>query len=268
MGPAPTGLPPADEIGAWQSAVVDRLWDEAGRPDPFTVVQVAAGDGAVAMSMLDGPERAPACAGALRLVLVEPDPTLRERHAGRLPVEAPALFLGPVAASPDPDEDPVPVTGIGPIVTSLAELPVVRGYCVIVAVRWMSRFAHDLFEWRDERWYEVRLAAADSGGALAPIAVALDPARSTQLEALVPADRRVPGARYAVREGAASWLRSALVAGELGWVVVADRWAETTAPLGGSEPPLAMDHVAPVRRPDSFARDGLGGLGVACWRIG
>lgn len=253
---------------------MDRLWEAAGRPDPFTVVQVAAGDGAVALAVLEGrglegEGRPPACSRALRLVLVEADPALRERHAGRLPVEAPALLLGPVAASPDPDEDPVPVTGIGPIVTSLAELPVVRGSCVIVAVRWMSRFAHDLFEWRDDRWYEVRLvAAADSGDDLATIAVELDPARSTLLEGLVPDDGRVPGARYAVRDGAAAWLRSALVAAELGWVVAADRWADTTTPIGEGEPPLALDQVAGVHRPEDFAHGGPGGLGVARWRIG
>ncbi|HET7522681.1 MAG TPA: hypothetical protein VFJ79_00910, partial [Acidimicrobiales bacterium] len=65
-------LPEADELGAWTARTVDRLWEEAGRPDPFTVVQLPAGDGSVAAEMLSDRSR-PGCSAALRLVLVEED---------------------------------------------------------------------------------------------------------------------------------------------------------------------------------------------------
>jgi len=268
MRPEPADLPSPSEVAVWESSLVDRLWEAAGRPDPFTVVQVAAGEGAVAAEMLTRGSR-PACSTALRLVLVEGDPALRERHAGRLPVEAPSLILGPVAPGSDPDEDPAPVSGIGPIVTSLGELPVVRGWCLIVAVGWLSRFAYDLFEWRDGRWYELRLAAvADSGPGLEAIGVELDRDRTSRLDGLVPEQARVYGGRYGVRDGAAEWVRSALGAGESGWVVAADRWAQNTGPVPGGEVPVALDQLAAVRRPEAYALDGPGGFGVVRWRIG
>ena len=248
--PAP-GLPGAPEVAAWEARTVDRLWEEAGRPDPFTVVQVPAGDGSVAAGMLSGASR-PGCSAALRLVLVEEDDLLREGHAGRIPVESPALFLGPVVVPEDPDEEPAPVTGIGPLATSLAELPVVRGPCAVIAVGWLSRFEYDLFEWRDDRWYEVRLAAAsETGSALEPITVELDADRRRRLDELAAPEQRADGSRFALRPAAAAWLRSALGAAETGWVVVADFWTETTEQIGNSFPvPVALDQLPHAGGPE------------------
>lgn len=274
--PAP-GLPDAGELAAWEARTVDRLWEQAGRPDPFTVVQVPAGDGSVAAEMLSGGSK-PHCSAALRLVLVEEDEILRGGHAGRIPVESPALFLGPVTAPEDPDDEPRPITGIGPIATSLAELPVVHGPCVVIAIGWLSRFEYDLFEWRKDRWHEVRLAAAsETGPGLEQITVELDPDRQARLDDLVGPERRADGSRYALRPAAAAWLRSAVGTAETGWVVAADFWTETTAQIGSSFPvPVALDQLPHAGGPDLPRAggpdlpqaDGPAGWGVVRWRIG
>ena len=268
----PAALNPAD-VADWEARMLDRLWEEAGRPDPFTVVQVAAGDGSVAAEMLAG-ARTPECSPALRLVLVEADPYMREKQAQRLPIESPALLLGPVTAPYDPDEDPAPVTGIGPIATALAELPVVRGPGVVVAVGWLSRFAYDLFEWKAQRWHEIRLAAAagpDSG--LDAIEVVLDPDRAARLDSLVGTAGRAEGDRYATRPEAATWLRSAMSAAGTGWVVAADTWSEKTSPIADAAPvpvtvPVAVDQLSEVRHPEAVGEQGPNGLEVVRWRIG
>src|SRR5205823_5616857 len=78
---------------------------------------------------------APACAPALRYVLVEPSATQRARHADGLPL-APADQAFAASLEPgDEDEGEVPPspTGIGPLVVSLPELPAVRFTGVILA---------------------------------------------------------------------------------------------------------------------------------------
>ena len=275
--PPALGLPEPGELAAWEARTVDRLWEEAGRPDPFTVVQVPAGDGSVAAEMLSGGSR-PGCSAALRLVLVEEDETLRAGHAGRIPVESPALFLGPVTVPDDPDDEPRPITGIGPIATSLAELPVVHGPCAVIAVGWLSRCEYDLFEWSEDRWHEVRLAAvSETGPALEQITVELDPDRRERLDGLVGPGQRADGSRYALRPAAAAWLRSALGTAETGWVVAADFWTETTAQIGSSLPvPVALDQLPQAGGPGLHQAGGPGlpkaggpaGWAVVRWRIG
>jgi SAM-dependent MidA family methyltransferase len=60
------------EIGPLFAAVtagaLDRWWDQMGRPDPFVVVEAAAGGGTLARDILAA---GPACSPALRYVLVE-----------------------------------------------------------------------------------------------------------------------------------------------------------------------------------------------------
>ena len=108
----------------------------------------------------------PACLTALRYVLVEDDPAQREHQRAHLPIESPILVLGPVGPA-DQEEDPTTATGsahpgrrrIGPLITSLAEPPVVDGRPLVVAVGWVGRLPSDRLEWRDGRWWEIRLAA-------------------------------------------------------------------------------------------------------------
>lgn len=264
--PAPADLPVPADLAAWESGVIDRLWQEAGEPDPFTVVEFVSGDGSVARQLL-GAAR-PACAPALRLVLVEPDPMLRRHHADRLPVEYPALLLGPVSPSSDPDEDPRPQGGIGPLVTSLAEPPVVQGWCAVLAVGWLSRLPCDVFEWREGKWHEVRLVAGE-GQELMAVTVELDEDRRDRLDLLVPGDHRSEGARFAGHVGAAEWMRNALAGVDHGWLVAADRWVERTSPLPeGPDQPVALDQMPAPSRQEPAIESGPGGLGTVRWRIG
>src|SRR5689334_22632426 len=133
---------------------LDRSWVRLGRPDPFVVVEAGAGSGRLASGVL---RAAPACAPALRYVLVERSAGLRARQRELLAVEPADEALGPFAAGSDPDDALEPVTGMGPIVAQLDELPAVAVDGVLLAnelldnlpVRVVARTAHG--------WDEVRV---------------------------------------------------------------------------------------------------------------
>lgn len=256
---APAGL------AAWQVDTMDRLWDEAGRPDPCTVVEVGAGDGSNAAAVLGlGPE----CLEALRYVAVAADPADREAQKDRLPVEAPAFLLGPVGVGADEDGDVVvkPVTGIGPVVTSLAEIPSIQGFAVVIALSTVSALAADRVEWRDGAWWEVRLAAAGEG--LEQMLVPLEPDRAAALTALVPAAE--DGDRFALLVGARAWLADAARASGWGTLLVVDRWTRVTEPLtGDGAPPVSLDQLEPVKQPlEPAPVEIFPGLGMVAWRLG
>lgn len=69
------------EVGPLFGAVVarylDGVWDRIGRPEPFTVVDVGAGPGTLARSVLAA---APACLSCLEYVAVEVSDAQRSRH--------------------------------------------------------------------------------------------------------------------------------------------------------------------------------------------
>ncbi|MDX2379364.1 MAG: SAM-dependent methyltransferase [Acidimicrobiia bacterium] len=64
-------------FGAVLARWIDSEWVRVGRPDPFTVLEVGAGPGTLARSVLTS---TPACAGALRYVAVERSAEQRGRH--------------------------------------------------------------------------------------------------------------------------------------------------------------------------------------------
>ncbi len=271
-GRAPT-LPPVSELAEWEVDAVDGWWYELGRPDPLTLVEVGAGDGTRAAAFL---ARGPECLGALRYVLVDDDPSLRERHRVHLPIESPILVLGPVG--PDEDEDGDEdveslraVAGIGPLITSLSEPPVVEGPALVLAVGWMSALPSDRLEWRDGRWWEIRLAAAaDGGDRLSELAVPLDDDRAAAAAAVAGATARPDGARYAQLNHAVEWMTQTLRVAPSGRLVVIDRWTELTRPLASGEaPPLALNQLATIRRPVEAAPvDLFSELAMVTWRLG
>ena len=263
-GPNPRPeLPPEGDLAGWLVDAVDRYWMELGRPDPITLVEVGAGDGTRAAAFLGvGPQ----CLTALRYVLVEDDAHLRHQHATYLPIESPVFVLGPVEGGDD--EEPVrPVTGIGPLITSLGEPPVVDGAAVVVAIGWLSRQPSDRLEWRDGRWWEVRLSAA--GDELSELLVPLDDERSGVADRLAEQPRR-DGARYALLGPAREWLTQTLRVAEVGRLVVVDRWSEVTSVLAtGEVPPLALDQLSAVRRPvDQAPVEIFPEMAVVSWRLG
>ena len=112
---------------------------QLGRLDPFVVVDAGAGPGTLARSVLAAD---PACAAALRYVLVERSAAQRARHADHLPLEpADEAFAGAVA-----EDDEPPPGGIGPIAVSLAELPELPLKGVVLANELLDNLAFALCE--------------------------------------------------------------------------------------------------------------------------
>lgn len=205
---------------------LDHWWEELGAPDPFVVVEAAAGVGTLAKAVLAA---APACAPALRYLLVERSDRLRERQATVLPVEPAATVLGPVAPADDEDDDgPQVLPGGGPRVASLAELP--AGPCtgVVLANELLDNLPFSLLERTAAGWCEVRVAEADAGDGFAEV---LTPAKAADAEL---AARLVPdaavGARIPLQSSAVEWLRTARRLLARGRVVLLD-YAATTAEL-------------------------------------
>jgi hypothetical protein len=270
LNPAPP-VPPGPVVAGWLVDAVDAWWMELGRPEPFTVVEVGAGDGSRAAAFLAaGPE----CLTALRYVLVEEDPALRHQHPTYLPIESPIFVLGPVDADGDGDDDEAarPIAGIGPLITSLAEPPVVDVPAVVVALGWLSRLPSDRLEWRAGTWWEVRLAAAadDRDAELSELLVALDEPRAAAVSAFTAATTPPDRARYALLGPAVDWLARTVRVAEAGRLAVIDRWSAVTSPLPeGEDPPLALDQLAAVRRPLEPAPEALfPPLAIVTWRLG
>ncbi len=284
LGPLPysrQGLNPPEalaspaELTAWQVHAVDAWWDALGRPDPFALVEIGAGDGAGAARFLAA---RPECLTALRYVLVEEDASLRERQRIQLPVESPFLVLGPVGPDDDDgydDDDAArqggPQAGIGPLITALGEPPVLEGAAVVLAIGWAGRLPSDRLEWRDGKWWEIRLTATSRADAvLAELPIPLDDARARTADRLAGPGPRPDGARYAQLGPALDWLTRTLRVAERGWLAVVDRWTDSTGPLtAGEVPPLAYDQLASVRRPIQAAPVRLfPGVSMVSWRLG
>jgi hypothetical protein len=254
----------------WLVCCIDRWWDREGRPDPFTVVELGAGNGSRARDVLRiGPE----CLTALRYIAVDDDdPPIRLRnHGSSLAVEDPAfLFPSGPQVPDDPDESALAASGVGPIVTSLGELPVIPGPALVVAIGWLSRMPSDRVEWTGEEWREVRLAADPTKDRLNEVLVPLDPARLDAVHDLIRGRRLVDGARIALLVGAIGWIPRALGSADAGGLVVVDRWTEVTGPLDGDEPPpLAVDQLGhrrePLNREPVLVCDGVAAVS---WRVG
>jgi SAM-dependent MidA family methyltransferase len=213
-------------FGAVVARALDHWWRAMGAPDPFVVVDAGAGPGTLCRTVLAA---APACAPALRYVLVERSAAQRRLHGESLQLEDPALAFAPV----DPDtEVPVPEAPRGPIVVSLAELPRIAGPAVVIANELLDNLPFDLAERGGGTWREVRVDLDDVAGATAgfrEITVPLDADRVGLLDRLAP--DAADGARAPLQDAARTWLRDALdLAGTAGRVVVID-YAATTAEL-------------------------------------
>ncbi|MDQ1443444.1 MAG: hypothetical protein QOG97_3672 [Acidimicrobiaceae bacterium] len=219
------------ELGPLFAAVVaralDRCWEELGRPDPFVVVEAAAGAGTLARDVLAA---APACSPALRYVLVERSAALRGAQGDVLPIELPAFVLGPIALDSDPDDDDArAMPGTGPLLTSLAELPAGPITGVVLANELVDNLAFDLLEWRHGRWHEVLVAAAaPAADELVELLVEAPP--DVAAEATRLAGEPAEGARIPLQRAAVEWLRQALATVEAGRVIVID-YADTTDAL-------------------------------------
>ena len=98
---------------------LDGWWRELGRPDPFVVIEAGAGRGRLAATCSRRSPRARArCATCWSSARAACAP----RSSDLLDVEPLEDALGP-GRSRDDDDAPVPVTGTGPMVTALDDLP-------------------------------------------------------------------------------------------------------------------------------------------------
>ena len=206
-------------FGAVMARALDSWWAAMGRPDPYVVVEAGAGPGTLAKTVLAA---RPACAPALRYVLVERSAAQRRGHAAKVPIEDPNVVLPAV----DPDTgEPVPDAPPGPLCTSLVELPRLPGLsAVVLANELLDNLPFDLAERRAGTWCEVRV-----GLGLVEVVLPLDDTRASLLERLAP--EAPDGTRVPLQAPAAEWVRSALAtAGPKGRVVALD-YATTTADL-------------------------------------
>ncbi len=221
-------------FGAVVARALDEWWTELGCPDPFTVIEAAAGVGTLARAVL---QAEPGCAPALTYVLVERSPVLRHRQAEYLPLSDASLAFAPI----DPEQlaTRADALGQGPRVVSLPDLPAVSVVGVVMANELLDNLAFRLLEWRGDGWLEVRvgLAAADPDAATETSTAR---AGIELVEVLVPADapdvalaeRLVPapavGARIPIQRQAAAWVADALDRLEQGRLVVLDYASDTT----------------------------------------
>ena len=208
-------------FGAVVARALDAWWHAAGEPDPYVVAEVGAGAGTLAVAVLAAQ---PACAPALRYVLVERSEALRERHRDHLSLETPAFAFAPdhrddVELDDDLRREDLPT---GPIVVSLSDLPILDGPVVVLANELLDNLAFDLLERRDGRWHEVRVGVNDKGDQLV----------ETLVPAAAPPLLDAPdGARIPVQHAAERWVRDALALARPGGRVVTFDYASTTSAL-------------------------------------
>ena len=207
------------------ASALDRWWGELGRPDPFVVVEAGAGTGALTRAVVAA---APDCSPALRYVLVERSAALRRRR--RLPLEPAGLVLGPVGpgGAAAGEEGPRPEPGAGPLLASLAELPVGPLTGVVLANELLDNLPFRLLERDGDGWSEVRVGL--DGAEVADVLVPASPELAAEAARLAP--EAPAGGRIPLQHRAVGWLRAALALLERGRVVAAD-YADTTPSMAG-----------------------------------
>jgi SAM-dependent MidA family methyltransferase len=217
------------EVGALYGALVarylDNAWAELGQPDPFVVVDAGAGRGRLAADVL---RAEPDCGRALRYVLVERSAELLAAQRELLAVEPADRALGP-AVRIEPDEAPRPITGVGPIVTSLRELPAIEIPAgVVIANELLDNLPFRIVERTGNGWSEIRVGANDSGFAEITVPAAPDVADAADD---VAAGAAIPdGARLPVPTATVDWLAACGHALRRGFLVVVD-FADSVASL-------------------------------------
>ena len=151
-------------FGALVAGAIDDWWDGLGSPDPWFVIEAGAGRGRLAADVL---AVAPRCATALRYLLVERSAALRDAQRDLVTLEPREDAVGPTALVDD-DDDAVPVTGAGPIVVSLAELPVVPLDGVVFANELLDNLPFRVVERTADGWSEIRVGV-DADGAFVEV---------------------------------------------------------------------------------------------------
>ena len=238
-------------FGAVLARALDDWWAELREPDPYVVVEAGAGAGTLARHVLDvGPQ----CAPALRYVLVERSERLRDVQRGKLPMEPARQVLGPAIVT-DPDEGPRPQPGVGPLVTSLAELPQLSFAGAVIANELLDNLPFALMQRDPLGWAEVRVDDR-LRETLVPAAVDL----ALHAERLAP--DAPPGSRVPLQRPAAAWVRSALAVLERGRITAVD-YASTT-PEMADRPWTEWVRTYRAQGPGGHPLDNLGEQDITC----
>jgi NADH dehydrogenase [ubiquinone] 1 alpha subcomplex assembly factor 7 len=210
-------------FGLLVARALDQEWAQLGAPDPFFVVEAGAGRGRLAADILAA---SPRCAEALRYVLVERSDSSRHEQRELVVLEPVEDALGPVLVGDD-DLGAVAVRGVGPIATSLAELPAVSMSGVVLANELLDNLPFRIVERTATGWSEVRVAAAD--GSFREELVAAAPEVAAEAD-VVASGAVAPGARLPVPTGIRDWLRACADVLERGTVIIVD-YVESAAEL-------------------------------------
>lgn len=200
-------------FGALVARALDAWWRDADELDPFLLIEAGAGRGRLAADVLAA---RPDCATALRYVLVERSPGLRVAQRELLTVEPFEDALGPTVR--DDEDAPVPVTGMGPIVTALDDLPGVSLTGVVFANELLDNLPFRIVERRGGAWWEVLVAVDGDDLVENVVPAASELAAEADLVVADPPD----GARVPVPTALVSWLRACAVALRRGRLAVID----------------------------------------------
>jgi len=204
-------------FGAVLAAIIDDWWRAAGVPRQFTVVEPGAGPGTLAAAIRLA---APACARALRWVMVERTAAQRVRHVER---------LGAIDGLDGAVHDAAAARG--PRLVSVGSLPDDFTADAVVANELLDNLPSRVLERTVHGWSEVWVAASGHPGHLDEDLRVLpsQDAAAALASRLVP--DAAPGVRVPVQDAAAGWLAGALdLVGPDGNVVVID-YADTTSSM-------------------------------------
>ena len=142
-------------FGACVAHAIDQLWRAFDEPDPFLVVEAGAGNGRLAREVL---RAEPACASALRYVLVERSAALRAEQRARLALEPPDEALGPfVQARGRRPRGARARGGAGLRRARRAARARRRDDVVVLANELLDNLPFGIAEWDGDRWLEVRV---------------------------------------------------------------------------------------------------------------
>jgi SAM-dependent MidA family methyltransferase len=209
-------------FGALVGRALDRSWDDLGAPDPFFVMEAGAGRGRLAADVLAS---GPRCSPALRYVLVERSEARRAEQRDLLALEPVEDALGPWHEGADADSSAE--RGLGPIATSLPELPAIPLNGAVLANELLDNLPFRIVERTVDGWSEVRIGVEGATFEEDLVRASADLA----LEADLVAASAVPvGARLPVPTGVREWLQACGFVLRSGVLVVVD-YAATAAEL-------------------------------------